>query len=200
MPNYSLNIYVLILTSFIITCTSCSKDEDPPPTAAFQFTSSKSLPATVQFTNLTTAGTGSAYAWEFGDGSISTATHPSHAYTAVGTYQVKLTHTPQSGSPEIITKQVVISTTGPSGTSHKPENSQAADFSFTITYGVPYFVTFTNKSVNATSYYWDFDDNSISQSTATTVTHTFNTAGPYYVVLSATNDKGTDTSGVLISF
>ena len=94
----------------------------------------------------------------------------------------------------------MISTTGPSGTSHRPESTQAADFSFTITYGVPYFVTFTNNSVNATSYYWDFDDNSISQSTSTTITHTFNTAGPYYVVLSATNDKGTDTSGVLISF
>ena len=200
MLTSSLYKCLLIFTTIITSCTGCSKDEDPAPTAAFQYTSSKSLPAIVQFTNLTTTGTGSTFAWDFGDGTNSTATHPSHPYTASGTYQVKLTHTPQSGSPETITKQVVISTNGPSGTSHRPESTQAADFSYTITFSVPYFVTFTNNSVNATSYYWDFDDNSISQSTATTITHTFNTPGPYYVLLSATNDKGTDTSGVLIRF
>lgn len=190
----------LVLFATALSLASCSKDEEPLPIASFTYTSTKSLPATVQFTNLTTIGTGSNFAWDFGDGTNSTATHPSHSYTSMGTYQVKLTHTPQTGSAETITRPIVITTSGPSGTSHKPESTQAADFSYTIVYNVPYFVTFTNTSVNATRYYWDFDDNITSQATTTTFTHTFNTAGPYYVLLTASNDKGVDTSGVLIKF
>lgn len=49
---------------------------------------SSCFPATVNFTNTTTAAT--SYAWDFGDGATSTATNPSHTYTAAGTYTVKL--------------------------------------------------------------------------------------------------------------
>ena len=57
-----------------------------------QFTNSSSVscavPYTVNFTNASVnAGT---FTWDFGDGSTSTATSPSHTYTSLGTYTVKL--------------------------------------------------------------------------------------------------------------
>ncbi len=45
-------------------------------------------PATVNFTNTTTGGL--TYSWDFGDGSVSTATNTAHTYTAPGSYTVKL--------------------------------------------------------------------------------------------------------------
>ena len=57
-----------------------------------QFTNSApigcSVPFTVNFTN--TSVNASTFTWDFGDGGTSTATNPSHTYTAFGTYTVKL--------------------------------------------------------------------------------------------------------------
>ena len=46
----------------------------------------------------------------------------------------------------------------------------------------PYTVNFTNSSVGATSYFWDFDDNG-QTSTSVSPTHTFNNPGIYDVTL-----------------
>jgi Zn-dependent metalloprotease len=53
------------------------------------------VPATVNFTNLT--NNGSAYKWYFGDGITSTTSNPVHTYTANGIYSVKLVATACSG-------------------------------------------------------------------------------------------------------
>lgn len=50
--------------------------------------SSCNLPLNVDFINTTAAGQN--FKWEFGDGTISNNTNPSHTYTANGTYSVKL--------------------------------------------------------------------------------------------------------------
>ena len=118
----------------------------------------------------------------------------------MGTYQVRLIHTPATGPSDTVIKVFIINTTGPSGTSNRPGQTSAADFTFTISYGVPYFVTFTNTSQEADLYHWNFGDNTTSTSGATTITHTYNSTGPFYVVLTATNINGPDTSGVLIQF
>lgn len=51
-------------------------------------TSSCAVPVTVSFNNTTQSGL--SYNWDFGDGSTSTATNPTHTYTQGGTYTVKL--------------------------------------------------------------------------------------------------------------
>ncbi len=51
---------------------------------------------------------------------------------------------------------------------------------------VPFTVSFSNASANATSYSWDFGDNS-ALSTAATPTHTFTQPGTYKVRLVASN-------------
>ncbi len=69
-------------------------------------------PLTINFTNQSkvikndgVSGTVS-YSWDFGDGSTSTAIHPSHTYTQVGTYIAKLTTTVSWG--EVKTSTAII--------------------------------------------------------------------------------------------
>ena len=67
-----------------------------------------------------------------------------------------------------------------------------ADFTANTTTGdAPLTVAFTDNSINASTYEWNFDDGS-ANSTEASPTHTFTNAGNYDVVLTAIN--GSDSS------
>src|SRR6266487_1896791 len=69
-----------------------------PPTASFSAApTSGTAPLTVQFTDTSTGGP-TAWAWDFGDGSSSTAQNPSHSYATAGTFTVALTASNAGGS------------------------------------------------------------------------------------------------------
>jgi len=69
-----------------------------PPTASFSAApTSGTAPLTVQFTDTSTGGP-TAWAWDFGDGSSSTAQNPSHSYATAGTFTVALTASNAAGS------------------------------------------------------------------------------------------------------
>lgn len=76
-----------------------------PPTATAGVTS-------VTFNGtLSTAPAGrtiAGYAWDFGDGSSSTAANPSHVYAAAGTYTVVLTVTDNTGQTGVTSKTVSV--------------------------------------------------------------------------------------------
>lgn len=65
--------------------------------------------AEVVFTNSSTGG--GSWLWDFGDGSTSTLSNPSHIYTADGTYWVVLTQTSTCGT-DVDSMSVTITTTG----------------------------------------------------------------------------------------
>jgi len=67
-----------------------------------------------------------------------------------------------------------------------------ARFTFEIDTDDPLTVVFTNASLNATSYSWDFGGDGIS--TETSPTHTFSAGGSYNVMLTASNEDGEDVS------
>lgn len=68
------------------------------PVAAFSANSlAGPAPLGLQFTDAST-GTPTSWLWDFGDGATSTDQSPTHAYTAAGVYNVKLTVTNASGS------------------------------------------------------------------------------------------------------
>jgi PKD repeat protein len=69
------------------------------------------LPVTIDFTNTSTGPGTFSYAWDFGDGGTSTLQHPSHSYTATGSFTVTLTVTSSTGCSDTIVKinAVVIS-------------------------------------------------------------------------------------------
>lgn len=62
---------------------------------------------TIQFTNAS-LGNPTSYLWKFGDGSTSTQQNPTHTYTAVGTYFVKLIVTNASSCKDSLTLKLVV--------------------------------------------------------------------------------------------
>ncbi len=84
---------------------------DTPPAggalkASFGFTKENLL---VTFESSATGGDGTyMYAWDFGDGTISTSVSPVHEYAAAGTYTVTLIVNDGAGATETITKDVTV--------------------------------------------------------------------------------------------
>ena len=85
-----------------------------PPVANFSDTISG---LTVNFTDSSTDsdGTIASRSWTFGDGSTSTATNPSHTYSAAGTYSVALTVTDNGGASNTRTQSVTVASSGGGG-------------------------------------------------------------------------------------
>ncbi len=118
-----------------------------------------------------------SYFWDFGDGFTSTATNPSHVYAAVGSYTMKLVITTTGGC----TDSVVI----PGGV--RVGTSPTADFSavpLTVCAGVA--VNFTDLSLTADSWTWNFGDGGTSS--IRNPIHQYADTGYFSVTLTAYNN------------
>jgi PKD repeat protein len=154
-----------------------------PPTA--DFTSGARTgpaPLTVAFTDASKGGPNS-WAWDFGDGSTSTAVNPAHTYTRAGTFSVSLTVKNAYGS-DTETKTGFVTAGG------KP----SADFIADERRGVkPFTVTFIDLSTgNPASWKWDFGDGTTS--TEQNPVHVYQAEGAYDVTLTVSNSYGSDTN------
>ena len=132
------------------------------------------------FTNTTANGT--SYSWNFGDSGTSMATNPSHTYAADGTYTVTLTATNACGT-NTFTQDVVITSLPQAG------------FSASATTGcMPFTVQFNDQSSsNTTEWNWSFPGGTPSSSTAQNPAVTYNAAGTYTAMLTASNSLGENT-------
>lgn len=92
----------------------------PPPAtiANFSYSGLQCSNEWISFANLSTwfgnpsPPTGAhTYAWDFGDGSSSTATNPFHQYAAAGSYTVSLVTTDTIGGADTATQTITINTT-----------------------------------------------------------------------------------------
>ncbi|MBN1999693.1 PKD domain-containing protein, partial [candidate division KSB1 bacterium] len=112
---------------------------------------SGTAPLSVQFTDLS-SGNITSRTWNFGDGSSSTATNPSHTYTQAGIYSVNLTVSGPDGSNTITKSNYITVTSG--GT------APVANFTGSPTSGnSPLSVQFTDQSTGTiTSRSWNFGD------------------------------------------
>jgi PKD repeat protein len=147
-------------------------------TASFSFAPvAPSAGQSVQFTDTSTGGP-TAWFWNFGDGSTSTLRHPSHAFTAAGSYTVSLANSNSSGSKG--TSQTVVVTGAPS----------AASFTYTPAYpDVGQAVLFSDLSSGTpTSWQWNFNDGSTSGER--NPSHAFPSVGTYNVSLVVSGPSG----------
>jgi PKD repeat protein len=143
------------------------------------FTSSGTT-QTITFTN--TSVNGSAYLWNFGDGTTSTLQNPVHTYALGGTYNVCLTATNNC-----------VSSTHCSNVSFGCSVPNAG-----FTSGVSGLtVNFTNTTSNATSYSWNFGDGNTSA--LQNPSHVYFSASAYTVTLITSNGCGSDTATVIVN-
>lgn len=83
---------------------------------------------TANFTDSSTDadGTIASRGWDFGDGSTSTATHPSHTYASAGHYDVRLTVTDNAGSTNTKTQTISVGSGNVNLALNKPATGSAA--------------------------------------------------------------------------
>ena len=161
-----------------------------PPVVNFKASDTTGcFPLDVQFTDLSTPGSGSItnWEWDFGDGFTATEANPVHAYTALGNYNVSLRITNSNGCITTLSKQEYVKVT----------SGVIAGFSFTAPNSCrpPTNINFTNLSTGTgtLTYSWLFGDGSSSGST--NPSHSYTNAGTYTVRLIVQNNAGCrDTS------
>ena len=121
------------------------------------------------------AGNVTSWHWDFGDNTTSTQENPTHYYTSTGTYTVTLIVS--DGNSSDTSSNTLTITSSPVTADFSAENTTACS--------TPYQVSFTNLSNNASSFNWDFGDNTTS--TQENPTHTYTNEGTYTVTLSVSS-------------
>jgi PKD repeat protein len=159
-----------------------------PPSAVFStFPLSGTAPLSVTFTD-TSFGSITNRFWNFGDGTTTNtvATSLGHTYSSTGTYTVVLTVRGPGGSATNTQSNVITVTTPP----------LTAVFSASPTSGVsPLAVTFTDTSTGSiTNRFWNFGDGTTTNTTATSLGHTYSSTGTYTVALTVSGPSGANTN------
>jgi uncharacterized repeat protein (TIGR01451 family) len=154
---------------------------DPPEPAFTAAPLAGVEPLTVQFSNESQNAT--AYLWDFGDGQSSTAVSPTHIYQAGGVYTVTL-HASNPGGSVPLTRAEYIHV------AHLPQPG----FTAAPREGLLNLTSlFTNTSLYADSYIWEYGDGATSDTAALTHTHAYAAPGVYTVTLTAINAHGART-------
>ncbi len=142
----------------------------------------------INFNDLST-GNPDQWLWLFGDGSKSLAKNPEHQYSDSGYFSVTLIAT-NNGCPDtlVIPKYVHI-------------KAPIARYKYATDCSQQGHVVFTDKSIGANSWQWDFGDG--TSSTIKNPSHDYTLSGVYVVQLSVSNNTTgcaytkTDTVNVL---
>ncbi len=139
--------------------------------ASFTFTTSfvnnsGCPPVIARFTNTSVNAT-SSY-WDFGDGSFSTISDPSHTYTYAGKYKVKLKVVGDADTEDEY--EEIIEVKGPYATIATSSNGGC------LTKEIEFKVTAAATAVN---FAWDFTDGIVMETTDSIIKHTFKDPGIY---------------------
>jgi len=133
-------------------------------------------------------GTITSYAWNFGDGNITTTTNPTitHSYNATGNYIVALNITNSDGLFNATTKTMSVA----------PATSPIAEFTYWPTSpGVYGQIAFNASNTTARggsilSYTWNFGDGNSTIVTTPIIYHAYQAGGNYTVMLNVTTSAG----------
>ncbi|WP_278035976.1 PKD domain-containing protein [Flavobacterium nitratireducens] len=168
------------------------------PVANFTAPPKACLNANVTFTNTSTTGYGQSctqnviYAWDFGDGTTSSAINPTHSYTAAGNYTVTLVAQGYCGTSTPVTKTICV------------EGALTPSFTLSNSSGcTPLAITTTNTTdeTNAClspTYLWTVTYAAANCGTTATIasqstknaSYNFTVPGIYTIKLTATNSCG----------
>jgi gliding motility-associated-like protein len=182
-PSYTYTIQGTYLVKLTITTVDGCTETDSMPAAVtvgtkpiVAFSAQPTVVCAfkpVFFTNQSTGG-GDQWLWQFGDGSTSTGENPMHEYSDTGIFNVTL-YVTNSGCKDSLKIDSMIRIKPPIA-QFKSQNSCDNKLHF----------IFTDGSIGATSWFWDFGDGSTS--TQRNPVHDFSNYGVYSVKLSVSND------------
>jgi PKD repeat protein len=166
------------LIFFVCFTISCSNTITPKPVADFTIEKVTGSPGKIKLTNKSLNA--KRYQWTFGDGRASTDEAPEIEYKTDGVFTVVLTAKNDVGS-DIVSNSVEISGL---------IKYVTAAFDYTLVSGSQSRVQFTNKSVNADRYQWEFGDGQASTDANPTID--FKVNGTYLARLIVRNGNSTD--------
>lgn len=146
------------------------------------------VPFTVTFTDLSTGATG--WSWDFGDGGTANVQNPTHTYTVLGNYTVKLTVTGANGCSDSVVKTQFVSIQKPVVNINGLPLEGCVPFTISPTPNV-------TAVDGIASYLWDFGDGGTS--VAQNPSHTYLTQGTYTVKLYITTNDGCIDSAVYVN-
>ncbi|PCJ63906.1 MAG: hypothetical protein COA58_14845 [Bacteroidetes bacterium] len=153
---------------------------------AYFYTTTSGLTATF-YDSLTATST---FQWAFGDGSYSTSVHPTHTYSASGTYNVCLfVYDVDSAGNTSICDSFCHSVTVSGGSNCNATFNFVVDSMNTSASSFP--VAFYNYSDSTYAYIWNFGDG--SSDTSRDASHVYSSSGTYTVCLYLIS--GLDSSG-----
>ena len=131
----------------------------------------------VIFQNLSTnVDANTIYTWNFGDGALGTGSNPSHVYEDTGYFSILLV-VENAGCFDSIRLNNYVHINAPVAKFSVINNCTGSKFT----------KTFTNTSIAADSYLWDFGDGNTS--TLEFPTHTYAAVGTYSITLTVHNDS-----------
>jgi len=182
IANPSVNMTYTLIAADVYQCPDTLEfpiTVHPQPIANFIYDSSGGCDSLrVQFLNLTNDAF--IYKWTFGDGRHDTATNPLHWFSGPGSYDVEMYAEGLGGCRDsmLVTDAVTV----------YPE--PVADFLWQQS-TLPVLngkVDYTNLSINADTYHWEFGDSTSSD--VFEPTHTYENYGTYWTLLVASNEYG----------
>ncbi|TVR77751.1 MAG: PKD domain-containing protein [Chitinophagaceae bacterium] len=137
------------------------------------------VPATVNFTNLSTGPSATSYFWDFGDGNTSTDENPVHTYTTQGTFDVTLLADDGSGCVDTMFMPSAVTT-----------QDYAIDFTADDTLNcIGDSFQFTSQASGSPSVFlWNFGNGQTSAQANPTIS--YNAEGLYDVSLNVTYPDG----------
>ena len=157
--------------------------EEPPAVSFFADVLSGCAPLTVNLTNTSTAASGIASCEWTINGTTLTGCTPTYTFQNGGLYDVTLATTSNTGCTSTITYTDYIYVEDEPLAAFTPSQTELSTLLTDV--------DFDNNSIGATSYEWDFGDNS-GMSSEENPTHTFpvDQSGTYTVTLTAYSDLG----------
>lgn len=183
------NNYLKMLLLALAFCAAKSS-EAQTCTASFSYSYMPNGQVNFWSTSIPQNTVSTMFYWNFGNGSVYTATGSPYAtttYTANGTYTVYLSFATLPTCSNVATAVITVTNASP-----QPCNVNA---SFNVSYGNNGTVYFSNTSTGVgsnTNYNWNFGDNASSNSMSPV--HTYSTNGTYTVFLHVINNNNPNCS------
>ena len=151
----------------------------PVPTVVDFTSTSTCADKPTEFAAVTISGSDPpvSWTWDFDDNESGEGNMVTHTYALIGTYEVKLNSTRQSGCTYSVTNSIPI------------VESPNANFTVFLESGAaPFSVDLTNKSTQATKYVWKSGDPRQPNKTDYSPSFTYTELGDYMIELEASNE------------